>query len=140
MAENVNGQDLFGSGGHQWKWSEQERFAKRLVTAGCQGEGLMLVALAGMSGVIEGRNDGEPAVLKASAASKAAADAAMNALEAPIRALRSTAAVVAYEDDTGAGGNNLILEDYVRVGGRRYGRQGANWRVWQHYRCIVRLI
>ena len=139
MAEHINGQNLFASGGHQWKWQGNEKFPKRLVTAGCSGEASMVVALGGMPCVIEGRHDGEPAVLKAAGATKAAADVALNAIEQPIETLRDSGEPVAYEDDQGATGPALVIDEFVRVGGRRYGRQGANWAVWQFYRCLVRV-
>lgn len=138
MAENVNGADLFASGGHQWKWDSRDKFAKRLVTAGCQGEASMVVALGGVPGVIEGRDDGAPALLKTSAATKALADTAMDNLEAPIIALRDSGQAVIFEDDQGHGGDYLVVDDYRPAGGRRYGLQGANWVCWQYYRCLVR--
>jgi len=138
MAEHVNNLDLFGSGGHQWKWRPREKFAKRLLTVGVKGAAGMVTALGAVRCTIEGpERSGGPALLKATAASKALADSAMDALELAIINLRNSEIACPFEDDAGVTGDSLAVVDYEPVGGRLYGHTGANYICWQYYRCTV---
>ena len=138
MAENIGGADLFGSGGHVWVWNPVAANRKVLQTVGTYGAGSLIVNVGPRTGVIQGRLDG-PAVLQATGATRAIADAAMTALEDAIEDTVCTNAAYDWEDDHGhTGTESLEVVDYIRVGPRKYGRSGADWAVWQHYRCTVR--
>lgn len=145
MAENVGGSDLFGSGGHAWRWGKAPVGAKEFTAVGMTGAGRITLTVGSQPCVIEGgdgsRQKGGPAVLKASGASKAAADAALDALEAPIEALRRSGDDKTWEDDCGRTGSNLVILDYARVGGRWYAKStvggDTTWHVWQYYQCLL---
>jgi len=135
MAENVNGSDLFGSGGHVWRWAEPQRTRKLIGSAGLRGAWHDLVSAGGLPLTIEGL-DGRPAVLRAaSAASRALADTAMDALESAIETLVAGGGEYAWEDDQGHSGSRLVLLSYRRAGRRLYAQQGGQWICWQMYRA-----
>ena len=136
MAENVNGEDLFGSGGHVWVWGEPPQVDKVLRTPGIIGA-MNIKLLSGEWPVaIRGRNGG-PALLRAGGATRADADAAMTALEDAIELLRETAAECTWEDDQGHTGSALVIKSFSRSGPRRYGREGTDWTCWQYYVCSM---
>jgi len=134
MAENVDGYDLFGSGGHVWRWDQQAQFAKQMGSVGIIGISRAVMHSGQRPLEICGA-DGGPALLKASAGSRAAADAALDALEGAIEQLRYAGTACAWEDDCGRTGTQLVITDYIRIGPRRYGRAGSNHAAWQPYRC-----
>jgi len=129
MAENINGSDLLGSGGHVWRWGPKNITAKGINPAGIAGEFSMVTALGARSCTVTGKR-GE-ALLTAAGASKAAVDAALNALENAIIALETTGEECTWEDDQGRTGTALVITGYVK-GAREY-QQGATWAAWQHY-------
>ena len=131
MAENVNGVDLFGSGGHVWLWGDRARNRKSLGTAGVVGEAQILVNLGRRPLTIAGVGR-SPALLKATGVSRAAADAALTALERAIEACCDTGTVYTWEDPQGRTGAALTLHGYRRLGHREY--SGDNLTVWQYYR------
>ena len=144
MAENVGGADIFGSGGHAWRWGSAPVGAKEFTAVGMTGAARMVLAVGAQPCTIEGGDGGPPggpAVLKAGGDTKALADAALDALEAPIEALKRSGDEKTWEDDRANTGSNLVIMDYVGVGGRRYGRTTAGedetWSVWQFYRCLL---
>jgi len=141
MAENIGGADLFGSGGHAWRWGRAPVGAKEFTAVGLTGAGRIALFTGAQPCVISGGDGaagGEgPAVLKASGASKAAADAALDALEAEIETLRRSGEEKTWEDDCGRSGSNLVVVGYERVGGRRYATVGSTVYLWQFYRCTL---
>jgi len=137
MAENVGGADLFGSGGHAWRWASAPVGAKEFTAVGLTGAARMVLTVGAQPCTIEGGDGGPPggpAVLKASGDSRALADAALDALEATIEDLKRSGEENTWEDDCGRTGSNLVVVDYVRVGGRKYAKVGATWHAWQFYR------
>ena len=137
MSENVNGSDLFGSGGHVWTWGERRRTRKRLMTTAVAGEVSMVIGLGARPLTIQGRS-AAPALLKTSGhASRALADAALDVLEAAIENLIDWGTECAWEDDCGRTGGMLVLEQYVPVRDRQYSRgsAGGTWTAWQYYRA-----
>ena len=140
MAENVGGADIFGSGGHAWRWASAPVAAKQFSAVGMTGAGRIVLAVGAQPCAIEGGDGGTPggpAVLKASGANRAAADAALDALEAPIEALKRSGAEQTWTDDCGRTGSNLVVVDYVPAGGRHYATVGGTVKAWQFYRCLL---
>ncbi|MFB3893217.1 MAG: hypothetical protein ACE15C_14470 [Phycisphaerae bacterium] len=136
MAENIGGSNLFGSGGHVWHWRSAEVARKQFGTIGVDGDGSITLRAGSAVAVIEGR-DGGGAVLKVTGqANRAAADAAMDALENAIISLKQMGTENTWEDDCARTGSHLVIEDYQRMGGRLYSADGAI--CWQFYRCVVR--
>ena len=135
MAEHIDYQDVFGSGGHRWTWGDRPSVRKRLATTRTSGEAQILLH----TGALPGRVDG---VLKASgAATRAAADQALDALEADVRDLETAGVAVEWEDDAGHSGEALVLERYSPQGPRVYGYQPGEtptWQAWQFYSVSVR--
>lgn len=136
MAEHIDNLDLLGSGGHVWVWSEPAITRKSVGSVAIWGEYQQVTAVGARAGRIGGR-DGGPAILKASAPTKAAADAAMNAIEAEIEYLVTGGYEVTWEDDQSHSGIALVLTAYRRVGSRQYSYNGATERVWQGYRLDI---
>lgn len=132
MAENVNGSDLFGSGGHVWRWDQQRQLAKQLGTVGVIGESRMVTHAGARPVEICGR-DGGPAILKATGNSRAQADTAMDALEAAIEDLRAAGTECTWEDDCARTGAHLVIVDFIRAD-RTYNKAGSTWTAWQRYR------
>jgi len=122
MAENVNGSDLFGSGGHTWSWGSPRVTEKVLGTAGTTGE-------AGI------RTNVGSAPVRIAGVLKAANNAALTTIEAAIEQLKADRTVCAWEDDQGNSGSALVIVDYARQGSRLYAADGA--QVWQRYACLA---
>ena len=134
MPENVNGQDLFGSGGHVWSWGERRRTRKRLSTTAVAGEVSMVIGLGARPLTIQGLGRA-PALLKvAGHGTRALADAAMDVLVAAIEDLIDLGTECTWEDDCGRTGSVLVLEEYSPVGDRQYNSAGGTWSAWQSYR------
>lgn len=132
MSENINGSDLLGSGGHVWVWSEPDVTRKSVGSAAIRGEYHQVTSVGVRPGRIAGR-DGRPALLKATAATKALADAALNVLEAAIEDLVTGGDQVEWEDDQDHSGIALVLTGFRRAGPRVYGKSGSDTAVWQRY-------
>lgn len=122
MAENIDGRDMLGSGGHVWHWASAQISAKTLSSAGIDGEGRMVLGRRACPCTIEGRSGGW-AILKA------ADNASLNALEAALLEYKRTGQVCIWEDDQGRSGASIVIVDYTR--GQRTYSAGA---VWQEYR------
>ena len=140
MAENVGGADIFGSGGHAWRWGSAPVVAKEFQAIGMTGAARMVLAVGAQPCTIEGGDGGPPggpAVLKAGGATKALADSGLDALEGAIDALKRSGEAKAWEDDRANSGSNLVVVDYTPAGGRHYARVGETWSVWQFYRCLL---
>ncbi len=120
MAENVNGSDIFGSGNHQWQWNNPAVFEKKLATAGTTGE-------------VGIRTHVGSAPVRIIGLLKAADNAAMDVLEQVIEGLVAARTPCTWEDDQAPTGLVLVLTQYQRLGGRKYGLQGATPTVWQDY-------
>ena len=120
MSSTINSLNLLGSGGHRWDWSSPEVFGKKLITAGCRGADYHRTAVGSARVVISG-------VLKA------ASDAALKALRAPIVALKLSRQAVAWTDDQGNSGSRLVITDFMPER-RQYGPGGV---VWQRYVIIA---
>jgi len=134
MPENINGTNLLSSGGHGWQWSGPAGLTKRISTAGVKGEYAFSVGVGARPGRIAGAAQSRgPALLCATGATRALADAALTAIEAPIEALIESGQAVAWEDDAGRSGSRLVLTAYRPMGPRTYGMQGATHHAWQHY-------
>ena len=132
MAENVNGSDLFGSGGHVWQWGEAPVDRKVLGSIGVVGEAAATLRVRSCPVTITGRT-GSPAILKATGADRAEADAALDVLESAIRTLQRAGTQCSWEDDSARTGSALLIQDYRRQGGRKYSQTGGTWSVWQDY-------
>ncbi|MDD4891362.1 MAG: hypothetical protein PHU85_15685 [Phycisphaerae bacterium] len=137
MSEHIDNLDLLGSGGHVWLWDDRVREQKVVGSAGIVGAYSMITSLGERAGRIAGKN-GARAVLKATGASKAVADAALNVIEAAIEAYCDLGTEVEWEDDQAHTGTALVLVSYRRIGGRLYGASGASVAVWQFYELILR--
>jgi len=141
VTEHINNSDLLGSGGHAWLWEDRERTQKVIGSAGILGVYSAVTGLHSRSGRIAGKGGGA-AVLKATGADKAAADAAMSALELAIESLIDAGTEVDWEDDQGRAGSALVLVRYQRGGCRQYGRtvvgEVPSVAVWQYYQLEVR--
>ena len=140
MAENIGGADLFGSGGHAWRWGSAPVGAKEFQAVGMTGAARIVLGVGAQPCAIEGGDGGPPggpAVLKATGASRAAADAALDILETAIETLKRSGDEKTWQDDRANTGSNLVVMDYIRVGGRHYSVVGTTWRVWQYYRCLL---
>jgi hypothetical protein len=118
MSELIGTANLLSSAGHVWIWSDQEQVRKGMVTPGAVGKGAMVLVNGAKAGLIVG-------TLKATGASRAEANTAMNQLERPIEALRRSGAAVAWEDDCGHTGNSLQIIGYTLQGGRQYAAGGT---------------
>lgn len=116
MAENVNGLDLFGSGGHRWAWGPPAVTEKKLGTAGTIGE-------AGI------RTHVGSATVRVAGVLKAADNAALTALEQAIEQLAADRTACTWEDDIGNTGEAMVVVEYQRSGQRQYG----TGTVWQFY-------
>ena len=132
MSEHIDNGDLLGSGGHVWLWDDANITRKSVGSVAIIGTYGQVTAIGARAGRVAGR-DGAQALLTASGASKAAADAAMTALEAAIEVLITGGDEVAWEDDHGHSGTALVLLKYNRPGHRKYGRDGSDWVAWQFY-------
>ena len=128
MAENINGGDLLGSGGHTWIWGPRALSRKILRTAAVAGAYAYNTCVGERAGRIAGR-DGGPAWLVG------ASDAALSAIEADIEALLHNGTVCAWEDDAGRSGASLMVTEYQRVGERQRAVDGGS--VWQQYTLSV---
>ena len=138
MAENINGSTtLLGTGGRVWLWQDRSRTSKSVGSAGLDGEFSQVTQLGGRAGVIAGRDGQSGAILSASGESKAAADSAINALEAAIEAYCDSGEELTWEDDQGHTGSALRLANYQRIRQRIYFVQGATCGVWQFYRLEI---
>lgn len=119
MAEHIDSQDLLSSGGHVWRWGARAVSRQMLATPGVAGQSHLLTGLGGRPFAIVGRTGG-PALLTATAASRAAADTAMDALSAAIQELVESGRAVTWEDDKGRTGSYLVLETYRPNDNRQY--------------------
>ena len=136
MSENVNGSDLFGSGGHVWTWAEPVQSRKDLRTVGTSGQAGWPIQTGGREGLITGKGAG--GLLKAAGNDRAAADAALDVLEKAIEDLWRAGTVCAWADDQGHSGSGLQIAGYRRLGRREYSKlPDTTWRVWQRYQCRV---
>lgn len=133
MAENVNGSDVFTSGGHVWNWQQRQHTSKTLQTAGISGAAQVLISNGPRTVTVEGRRGG-PALLKASGATRALADTAMDVLEAAIEALIDAGTLCSWEDDRGGTGTSLVVRRFA-PGRRTYNKVGATWHCWLDYTC-----
>ena len=134
MAETIGGKDLLGSGGHVWRWGPRVIAEKLLRSVGASGASRLTLPNGERPFTIAappGASDLRP-LLRAVGATVALADAAMDALEAAIDAVRLAVAPVAWEDDCGRTGSYLAITRFA-VFERYYGFDGTNWQCWAHY-------
>jgi hypothetical protein len=133
MAENIGGSNLFSSGNHAWHWGGEPVGAKEFQAVGTTGAARIVLGVGPQPCLIAG-GDGTPAVLMATGNTKALADAALDALETAIEALKRSGTEKTWEDDAARTGSHLVILDYRRQGPRRYSRTAAGaWKVWQFY-------
>jgi len=132
MAENIDGNDLLGSGGHVWMWGARQQTAKTLRTVGVAGAARMVTVRGERPVAIVARGGG-PAVLKASGASRAAADTALDALDAAIQAYVDSGEAVAWADDKGRSGSYLVLTHFQPADDRTYNNEAGTWHAWERY-------
>ena len=131
MADTINGQALFASGGHRWLWGPVAAGEKVLRSGGMMGAVYMKTWVGENPGMIVG-------VFKASGATRLIADTALNALEKAVTDLADSAwGEFSWEDDQGHTGAALRVREYEPAGPRTYGRTGATVTVWQSYRISV---
>ena len=138
MVENIDGNDLLASGGHQWSWDGPAAVRKELVTAGVRGAWSYVTAVGARAGRVIGLGGRGPALLTATEASRAVADSTLDAIEGHIEGLVESGEAVAYEDDAAHTGVRLVLTSYRRLGPRIYGQVGAQVSAWQYYVLEVR--
>jgi len=131
MAEQINQTTPFSSAGHRWHWGDQEIRAKEYGAVGVDGVGYSLLQNGARPGVVAG-------VLKASGATRAIADAALDALETAIKTLCRSGLAYGWEDDCGHTGDSLVIKSYEQQGPREYGRMGAETVALQTYVVRVR--
>jgi len=132
MAENIDGDNPFASGGHRWIWGPRPTLDKRVGALGTYGEARTVLRRAGRPGVIVG-------VLRVSGESdRADADAAMTAIEDSWEGLITEGGSYSAEDDQGHSIDALSVDAYRAIGPRQYGQaDGGNWDVWQRYEARV---
>ena len=133
MSENVGGSDIFGSGGHIWLWGPRLARAKTIRSVGISGAARF--SLGNFERPFQIRGKGGPALLKASGASKAAADTALNALWDAIEQLKDDGTISSWEDDQGRSGDALVITELIPAARRLYGKTGDTHYAWQHYLC-----
>jgi len=126
MAENIGGANPFSSGGHRWDWAPRVYGNKTVTTPGVAGAATMHLLDGPRPGRIVGR-------LKASGASHALADAALDPLVAALETLCRATAVSAWGDDADHTGTSLKVMRFVPVGRRVYPRVGETYYAWQEY-------
>jgi len=126
MAEGIGEANPFSSGGHRWDWAPRVYVDKTVTTPGVAGAATMHLLDGPRPGRIAGR-------LKASAASRALADTALDVLVAAIETLCRATVVSAWEDDQAHTGSSLKVMRFVPVGRRVYPRVGATYHAWQEY-------
>ena len=136
MAENIGGTDLFSSGGHVWHWQPAPVADKRMTSVGVRGAARIVTAIGARTCLIAGKHGG-PAVLKATGASRATADAALDTIEQAILAARDGGESQAWADDSGRDGDELVVTAYRPTGPRRYAVVGSTWNAWQFYTAEV---
>jgi len=110
VSDGISGIDL-SSGGHVWVWQPRVRVRKNLRTTGVAGAFTLLTCLGERPGKICGP-DGGPAWLWA------ATDGDLNSLEAAIQEACDAAIPLAWMDDQGHSGSQLVLLEYQRHGER----------------------
>jgi len=130
MAENIGGSNVFSSGGHRWIWGERQTVEKIATAVGVAGGALAHL----LDGPRPGRIAG---ILRATGASRAAADSALDTLEAAVETLVRATGASEWEDDQGHTGTHLKVTRYVRQGRREYPKEAATWHAWQRYVCEV---
>ena len=114
----IDGQDLLGSGPHQWVWyAPQEITEKRIASAGTSG----VVGIVTSAGAMPVRIEG---LLRADD------DATMNQLIAEIDVYIHDRTPVAWEDDQGQSGDYLVLMNIMKSK-RTY--DAYSGRVWMGY-------
>ncbi len=123
MAENINAANPFSSGNSTWNW-ESPRVAEKVLTA------------AGADGAFSFKVSGLPRRCKITGMLQAATIAALRTLEGVIEAYAEARTELAWEDDEGRSGSNLVVESYNRVGPRLYHSGGV--KVWQYFVVMVR--
>jgi len=102
---------------------------KALATVGTRGAVSFALGRGPRSGVIVGE-------LRGTGGSLAAAQTALNALEAAIEALAASGSKVAWEDSQGHSGTSLVVLRYRRIGPRGLSAPGN--AAWQRYAIDVR--
>ena len=132
MAEHINSVAMLSSGGHKWLWGPPNVIRKRLGAAAIVGEYSMVTSEGARGGRIVGR-DGGNALLSATGATRALADAALNVLADALEALEQAGDEVAWEDDEGRSGTALVVTEYAADGTRQYGTNSGGWTAWQPY-------
>jgi hypothetical protein len=137
MGENVQGDDLFGSGGHAWQWERRNRAAKLITSVGIDGAGRIALGSHERRCQIIGTHGSPAALLIGNGATKDLADTSLQIQIAAIEALADSGAAGAWQDDTGLSGTQLVVESFVPVGHRLYGCDGANWQAWLYYKCVL---
>jgi hypothetical protein len=135
MSEHI-GDITWGYGGHVWLWQGQQLAQKSVMTAGIIGAWSMVTAAGPRFAQIAGK-EGYAILGAYGYATKALADAAVNASEKLFEDLALSGQEVAWEDDQGHTGTALVVVAYQRFGPRLYQAcaDGACWTVWQ--RCVV---
>jgi len=129
MAEHINNTTPLSSGGHQWIWGEPPVMDKVLSTVGAKGASSFAMGQGPRMGVIVGE-------LRGTGGTLAAAQTALNALEAIIEALVASGAKVPWEDTQGHSGLALVVLRYRRRGPRGLSAPGN--AAWQQYVIDVR--
>ena len=129
MAEHINNLTPLSSGGHQWLWGDRQVMDKALSTVGTRGAVSFAIGQGPRMGMIVGELRGEGASL-------AAAQTALNALEAAIEAMVASGSKVAWEDSQGHSGTQLVILSYRRRGPRGLSAPGK--ACWQQYAIEVR--
>ena len=129
MSEHINSTTPLSSGGHQWIWGDRNVMDKALATVGTRGAVSFAIGQGPRMGVIVGE-------LRGTGASLAAAQSALNALEAVIEAMAASGAKVAWEDSQGHSGTQLVILRYRRRGPRGLSAPGKV--CWQQYAIEIR--
>ncbi len=135
--ENINGvTSWLASGGHEWFWSGVIKRNKSVPSAGLKGEFYSVMSVGARQGLITGRRQRGKAIMKVTGqASRAACDAALGAIDAEIEALEESGTPVAWQDDRGRTGSQLVIDEYS-PGVREYAADGTE--AWQFYTLTVK--
>jgi hypothetical protein len=127
--EGIGNSNPFSSAGHRWTWGDQDQAAKVLRATGVDGAGRIVLGNHARPGVVRG-------ILKASASTRAEADAALDALVAVIEARRRAGTASTWEDDQAHTGDLLVVTG-LRLSPREYGSEGGQVVVMAEYECAV---
>ncbi|HUU58652.1 MAG TPA: hypothetical protein VMZ50_03845 [Phycisphaerae bacterium] len=111
-------------GTRRWLWGDRQRVSKVLGTVGATGVHSLVLATGPRPLALQG-------LLIASAASRTAADTAINALIQAVEDLCDAGTEIHWEDDMGHSGAHLVLTGLRMIGPRTYSADGK--QAWQRY-------